>query len=226
MVAYTFTTFGDQPEGFDATLDNDQLINAGIELSDAESHNVTFLGSAQEYTVKNATMRVQWREDPQPFINTPYFSHQQQTRIEKLLGTWIYPIEMEYVLDPALGAFPRRSLINSTVIQNFDTKYNWTKYKLVENGLTVFITTLASDDNNISKAILETGTVTVTVGSQTFGGLDTNFDNFGNWYFSVVTGQGGDWGLPAFMVWIVKIFSFLTLLSGILLLKQFVPFLN
>lgn len=221
--AYTFTTFGEEPENFDISLTVDQLINSGVILSDAVSHNVTYLGGAQEYTVKNTTMRIAWKNN---IITGSYFANQQQSLIELWLGTWIYPIEMDWVHDQSVGFLPSQQLKNATVVNKFDPQYNWTKYELVQNGLTVFITTLASDDNNISKAIYETGTVTITVGTPVFAGQDINFENFGKWYMSVVTGQGDDWGLPAFMSWVVRIFSFMTFLAGILLLKEFVPFLN
>ncbi len=222
LFAYTFTTFGDDPGQFDFTLNVIQLENAGIKLGDAEVHNVTFGGVAQEYTVKNTTMRVQWKDR---LLGNPYFANQQQSVIEKILGTWLWPIEMALTLDGAPAFILGNDLTNDTVVNNFNTEFNWTRYSLVENSLTVFITTLESDNNNMSKAIYETGTVTVTVASQVFGLEDPNFRDFGNWYLQVVTGNS-DWGLPDFMVWIVRIFSFMTLLAGVLLVKEFIPFVN
>lgn len=222
MFAYTFTTFGENPDPFDLTLSVVQLENAGIKLSEAETHNVTFGGPAQEYTVKNATMRVKWIDS---ILFGDYFANQQQSVIEKILGTWFWPIEMDITLDRAPGFILGNDLNNATVVNSFNTEFNWTKYSPVQNSLTVFITTLDSDNNNITKAIYETGTVTVTVASQVFGLEDTNFRDFGNWYLQVVTGNS-DWGLPDFMIWIVRIFSFMTLLAGVLLVKEFIPFMN
>lgn len=222
--AYTFTTFGEEPFNFDITLGVDELINAGIQLSDAEAHNVTFGGAPQEYTVKNTTMRVKWVDR---FLLPDYFANQQQDYISKVLDTWAFGAEeMDWIMDPAAGFLPSTQLTNETVIDNFDTQYNWTRYTLVQNSLTVFITATKPDDGNITKAITDTGIVTVTVASQVFDSETINFENFGKWYINVVTGSGGDWGLPSFMSWVVRIFSFLTLLSGILLAKEFVPFLN
>lgn len=222
MFAYTFTTFGENPNQYDFTLNVTQLENAGIKLGDAEVHNVTFGGAAQEYTVKNATMRVQWKDR---LLGTPYFANQQQSVIEKILGTWVWPIEMSLTPEGAPAFIPSKDLTNDTVVNNFNRKFNWTRYTLVENSLTVFITTLDSDDNNITKAIYETGTVVVTVASEVFGLEDSNFRDFGNWYLRVVTGNS-EWGLPEFMVWIVRIFAFMTLLGGVLLVKEFIPFVN
>lgn len=221
--AYTFTTFGEEPEPFDSSLSVAQLINAGVMLSDFEVHNVTYGGAAQEFEIKNTTMRVQWKDR---LLTGPYFANQQQTIIEKRLGTWVWPIEMDWRTIGGAGFLPSKQLTNSTVVSNFDPTFNYTRYECVQNGMSVFITTLAADTNNITKAIFETGTVTVTVGSPIFKGQDINFENFGKWYISVVTGQGDDWGLPPFMSWVVRIFSFLTFLAGILLAKEFVPFLN
>lgn len=222
MFAYTFTTFGDNPDPFDLTLSVDQLENSGIKLSEAETHNVTFGGAAQEYTVKNSTMRIQWKD---PALGDSYFANQQQSYIEEILGTWFWPIEMDIVVEGYSGFISSRDLTNDTVVNQFDQEFNWTKWNPVQNSLTVFVTTLAPDDNNMSKAIYETGTVTITVASQVFGLADNNFLDFGNWYLQVVTGNS-DWGLPDFMVWIIQIFTFMTLLAGVLLVKEFIPFVN
>ena len=221
-MAYTFTTFGEQPDNFDMTLTTDQLQSSGIQLSDAETYEVTYDDVAQQYTVKNNTMRVQWKN---PTLGSPYFSNQQQTYIERILGTWFFPKEMDVILNPSQGSQASHTLVNSTIVNNFDTDYNWTKWTIVENSLTVFVTT-SLDDNNITKAIFETGVVNVTVASEFFGGTDINYKQFVNWYLRIVTGQAGDWGLPTFMIWIVRIFSFITFLAGVLLAKEFIPFLN
>lgn len=219
MMAYTFTAFGTLPENFDISLDINQLQNAGIILSDAESHNVTFGQSAQEYTVGNQTMRVQWVNRIAPFSD--YFSSQQQSFIERILGTWIFPIKMDVSYDGSVGFIGSTSNTNATVIQNFDTEYNWTKWSCVQNGLTVFVTCLPADNNNMTFSIIN-GTVSVTVGSALIDAGDTTILSFVNWYVDVVTGQAGDWGMPSFLVWIVRIFSFLTLLSGYLLASELI----
>jgi hypothetical protein len=220
MFAYTFTTFAEQPSNFDITLDVEELSNAGIMLSDGESHNVTFGGVAQEYEVKNQTMRIQWLNRIFPLSD--FVAHQKQSWIELQFDTWIYPILMNPIMDMSQGFIDDRGMDNITIINYFDPVYNWTMYDLVQNGQTVFITTLKSDNNNITKAVLETGTLTFTVGSKMFED-ETNFVAFVDWYRSIVTGAS-NWGLPDFMIWVTRIFSFLMLLSGVLLAKEFVPF--
>ena len=42
---------------------------------------------------------------------------------------------------------------------------------------------------------------------------------FINWYWSIMIGSNS-YGLPAFMSWIVRLISALTLLSGVLLAKE------
>lgn len=224
IFGYTFTTFGSNTGGYDATLSVAQLQNAGVLLSDYEPHNVTFGGAAQEYTVKNSTMRVKWIDSTNPNVDD-YFANQQQSAIELLLGTWIWTVEMDIKFEDEGGFFGGLDATNDTIVNKFNSEFNWTKYSIQENSLEVFITTLQSDNNNMSKAIYETGTVTVTVASQVMQLNNNNFLNFGNWYFEIVTGSS-DWGLPAFMVWIVRIFSFMTLLAGTLLVKEFIPFVN
>lgn len=219
MMAYTFTTFGTVPENFDSSLSIAQLENAGIKLSDAESYNVTFGGVAQEYTVGNQTMRVQWVSRVAPF--TDYFSSQQQSYIERVLGTWLFPIKMDVSYDGSVGFIGSTDNTNATVISHWDNEYNWTKWSCVQNGLSVFITCLPNDNNNITFSILN-GTVTATVGSELIQAGEVSMLNFVNWYISIVTGQAGDWGFPSFLIWIVRVFSFLMLLSGYLLTTELI----
>lgn len=217
-MAYTFTTFGDEPDAFDTTLSIAQLQNAGIMLSGGESHNITFGNPAQLYEVTNTTMRVKWVNS---LLFGDYFAQQQQSFIEKVLGTWWFPIEMNVVLDGAEGFIRSRDFTNATVIAHFDSQYNWTRYSIVENGLVGFITPLPVNQGNITEAILN-GTVTVTIGAEVFSETGSNALNFANWYVSIVSGTS-DWGLPDFMVWIVRIFSFLTILAGYLLFTELIP---
>ncbi len=218
MMAFTFTTFGAEPEAFDTTLSISQLQNAGIMLSGGESFNITFGDPAQEYTVKNTTMRIKWVDS---LLFGDYFANQQQSFIERVLGTWFFPIEMNVVLDGSQGFIRSRDLTNATVIAHWDSQYNWTRYSIVENGLVGFITTIPGDYNNITAGILN-GLVTVTIGAEIFDQNDPNPLNFANWYISVVSGTS-DWGLPDFMVWIVRIFSFMTILAGYLLFTELIP---
>jgi hypothetical protein len=219
MMAYTFTAFGTQQQNFDISLDISELESAGIILSDAESHNVTFAGSAQEYTVGNETMRVQWVSRIAPL--TDYFSSQQQSFIERILGTWFVPIRMDVVYDGSSGWIRSFDNTNATVLSHYDTQYNWTKWWCVQNGLTVFVTPLPASNGSLATSI-QNGTVTVTVGSALIDASDTSILSFVEWYISIVTGQAGDWGMPSFLVWIVRIFSFLTLLSGYILSSELI----
>ncbi len=217
-MAYTFTTFGAEPDAFDTTLSIAQLQNAGIMLSGGESFNITFGDPAQEYTVTNTTMRVKWVNS---LLFGDYFAQQQQSWIEKVLGTWFFPIEMNVVLDGSQGFIRSRDFTNATVIAFFDSQYNWTRYSIVENGLVGFITPLPINQGNITEAILN-GTVTVTIGAEIYSETGSNTLNFANWYVSVVSGTS-DWGLPSFMVWVVRIFSFMTILAGYLLFTELIP---
>jgi hypothetical protein len=221
--AYAFTAFGETPEDFDVSLDANTLLDAGIQLTDGVSHNVTFLGGDVEYTVKNVTMRINWR-DPIG-VAEPYFANKRQGWVQKTLGTWWNAIEMNIIIDTSLGTKPSTFLTNATVINYFDETYNWTKYEIFENNLVAFITTLNADDNNITKAIYETGTVTITVGTAIFTQNDFGAASFLQWYRTVIFTGGSEWGLPSFMSWVVRIFSFMTLISGILVAKELREFL-
>lgn len=220
MFAYTFTTFGDSAGQFDLTYSKEEFINAGIQISDWESHNVTFGAGHQEYEVNNETMRIVWK-DALPII-PDFFAHQQQSWVHKILNSWAFPVEMNLIINPSEGQISSKGMTNATVIAHYDSQYNWTRYQVVQNSLLVFISPLPASVNNITTSILN-GTVTVTVAAQAFEQGSLNFWGFVNWYFGIVTGNSGTWGLPAFMVWIVRIFTFMTLLAAFLLATELLP---
>lgn len=219
IFAYTFTSFGTTPTVYDVSLSQDVLTSAGIVLADGESHNITFDTAWTEYTVKNNTMRIRWESN---ILKGDFMGHYRQSYIENVLGTWLFPERMTPQIE-GLGVLVPHGMDNATIVNNFNTDYNWTKYSIIENGLTVFVTTLPSDNNNITKAVYETGTVTVTVGSLVLESGSVSALHFVDWYVSVVTGQAENWGFPSFMVWIVRIMSFMTLLSAYLLGVELIP---
>jgi hypothetical protein len=217
--AYALTTFGDQPEFFDITLDNNELINAGIILSDGESHNVTYNDVYKEYNVSEVVVRVNWKQSVAP---PDFFRHITQSWLGKRLGTWLGGFF--HLIKPIIdtNVLPETGMNNITVINNFNLDYNWTYYGLKERNLVALISTLPSDNNNITKAIMETGTVTVTIGTKLIEADDINFKNFASWYINIVTGDI-DWGMPSFMLLIMRVFTFMTILSGILLAREILP---
>jgi hypothetical protein len=218
--AYAFTSFtvGDF-ESFDISLDTNQLMNAGIILKDAQSHNVTFKDTYKEFTVDNTTIRVNWKQSVAP---PDFFRHITQSYLGRVLNTWI--AGFFHLIQPIVDntVLFDTGMNNITVINNFDSQWNWTQYRLKEKSMIVFISTIPSDNNNITKAIMETGTVTVTVGSQLIETSDLNFRNFASWYVQVVTGEI-DFGLPSVLLWVTRFFSFITLLSGFLLARELLP---
>jgi len=224
MFAYTFTNFGTDTESYDVSLNVDSLIKSGIVLTDGESLNISYGDNwiNNEFNVSNILMRVAWGYALDPNSNGT-FVHYQQSWLDKIIGTWSYTYLTPYFEGLGGGLLDTFGMTNITVIQNFDADYNWTHYRIKETGLHVFITTLPVDDNNMTKAIQETGNVTITVGSGVSESEDINFWNFATWYFGVVTGQSGNWGLPSFMSWIVRILAFIQLLSAFLLARELIP---
>jgi hypothetical protein len=128
---------------------------------------------------------------------------------------------MDVTLEGDQGFRESEAFTNATVISYYDTEFNWTRYSIVQNGLSGFMTPLPASNQNMTTSILN-GTVTVTIASEVFEEEGNNAINFVNWYVSIVTGQS-DWGLPDFMVWIVRIFSFMTLLSALLIGSELLP---
>jgi hypothetical protein len=181
---------------------------------------VTFNGAYQEYTVDNTTVRINWKQSVAP---PDFFRHITQSYLGRVLDTWI--AGFFHLIRPIVNGqvLFDTDMNNITVINNFDPEWNWTQYRLKEKQLICFITPIKGEPaSNITRAIMETGVVTVTVGSQLIETNDLNFRNFASWYVQVVTGEI-DWGLPSVMLWIIRFFSFLTILSGFLLARELLP---
>jgi hypothetical protein len=220
VFAFAFTNFGVAFDTYDisVSLDQDSLINAGIILKEGISHNVTFRGGYVEYVLQNLTVRVAWIRQ---LITGDYFFHYRQSFVGGVLNNWLFTRG----LSPKIGTDTLNfdGMKNATVINNFDTEYNWTKYKIVETGLTAFITTIPSDQNNITQAIQDTGMVTLTLGKQISQQEEFTFTSFVDWYWSIILGAN-DWGMPSFMSFLMRLISALTFLSAILLVKDLLPF--
>lgn len=217
IFAYTFATFtGDYPSDYDITLTTEKLLNAGILLKDGEIHNITFANSTYtQFDYSNHSVRVRWYNDA---IWGDRFWVVRQSVIEKLAGTWFFPEGLNYIINGV--PYATTNLDNLTIINNWDSEYNWTKVEIPDEGSLMLFETLVSDDNNITKAIYETGTVTVTVGSQ--AGTGFTFDSFIDWYWGVLV-TGNDFGMPTFMSWLIKLLSAYMVLGALLLGRELLP---
>jgi hypothetical protein len=216
VFAFSFTNFGADWETYDVTtsLNQDTLTRAGITLKEGLSRNITFRGAYAEYPLQNLTIRINWVRQP---VLGDYFLHRRRSFVGRILDNWA----LTKSLSPKIGTdtLSFNGLDNATVINNFNPEFNWTEYKIIETGLSAFITTLPKEDNNITLAVQEIGNVTITVGKQVSRDQEWNFTEFIDWYWSIIIGAN-DWGMPSFMNFLIRVISGLTFLSGVLLLKD------
>lgn len=210
VLGYTFTTFGDDQQAYEIDLDQDALMAAGITLSDAESHNLSYPSPWVEYTLQNSTIRAKWQYNAIAF--------QKRSAIGRAFNSWIFP----YVIDvkSVLSNRWHGSVYNSTIVSDFNTEYNWTRF-ILEDGNHIFVTPYA-DDGNISKAIWIDGHVNVTI-AKSFeeSGTNFNFWNFLGWYSSLLIGDQS-WGLPDIFSWFIRILGVISLFAMIMLTKDLI----
>lgn len=215
VLGYTFTTFGAEYEEFDISLDIDSLMMSGINLADAESHNITWNGAWVYFEVQNKTTRLKFMEYTWfGGISGDGIHIHKRTPISLALNNWLstYRVNVKGV---KTGDW-EKAIYNASIIAEWDTDYNWSRFLMTE-GTNVFITPFSG--TNITKSVYEDGTLNVTI-AQTFEETnDYNFWNFMSWYSSLMMGTQS-WGLPPIFSWLIKIFSALSILALILLSKE------
>lgn len=216
VFAFAFTNFGQSYETYDVStsLDQDSLVRAGIILKEGQSHNVTFRGTYAEYVLENVTVRITWIRQP---VLGDYFLHRRRSFVGKVLNNWALTKSLGVKIGTDTLSF--NGLDNQTVINNWNPTFNWTEYKIIETGLTAFVTTLPKENNNISLAVNQIGNVTITLGKRISRSAEWSFTEFIDWYWSIIIGSN-DWGMPIFMNFLIRVISGLTFLSAILLVKD------
>ncbi len=217
VLGYTFTTFGEDYGDFDISLDSDALMMSGIELVDAESDNLTYNGAWAYFEVQNKTTRFRFQDDIRdPKIQGDGINTQRQTAIAKVLNLW-YSTYRVSVKGVKSGLW-LKAMFNYSIINEWDMDYNWSRFILFD-GTNVFITPFSG--GNITDAIYVTGKVNITVAKTIDESSIFNFWQFLGWYSSLMLGTAS-WGLPPIFAWVIKIFSALSALALILLIKEMI----
>ena len=207
VFAYTFTTFGDEPEKFEIPLDIDTLNMAGITLKDAESHNLTYGGAWVEYTEINLTIRARWN------LNRLMF--QVRSGIGKAFNSWIFPYRVD--VKSMKSNLWYQALTNASMVLEWSPKYNWSRFVLAE-GHQIFITP-EDTHNNITRGIFQDGNLNVTIAKTFEEETHFNFWRFLGWYTSMLIGDQS-WGLPTMFSWVIRILMAVSVLSIVMLTKE------
>lgn len=215
VLGYTLTSFGEANERYELTIDADSLQAIGLNLVDGESHTFTFGGPFIEYQLVNVTVRARWG----PLLIGDGFRFQKQSAISKAFDIWIspYTVEVKSLLSNEWFTILR----NETIIRDFDTEFNWSRFVL-QDGHHVFVTPF-STDGNITKAVQEDGALNVTI-AKSFDRDDTtfNFWRFTGWYTSLLVGDQA-WGLPSIFAWVIRIIAALSIFAAIMLARRMIP---
>jgi len=193
---------------------------AGISLVDAESHNLSYNGGWQYWTLINVSIRAQFMDN----VRDPWFTivgdgvgFQKQSSIGIAPNTWAVPYRVA-VKSVATNEWTKH-IANDTIIRDWDSDYNWSRF-IIADGHNVFITP-HDDHGNITKAVYEDAHINCTI-AKTFE-ADTNFNfwRFLGWYTSIMVGANS-WGLPSVFSWVLRILGALSVFAVVTLTKELI----
>ena len=220
VLGYTFTAFGGEAERYELDLDADSLMEIGLNLVDAESHQLTFAAAGwDEWTVINTSIRAQWASHRIYLLTyQDEIQFQKQSALSKAFDNWWTP----YVA--AVKSLKSNEwfvgIKNETIVRDFDSNYNWSRFVL-RDGHHVFITP-ASTDGNITKAVYEDGLLNCTIAKSFDEDTTFNFWRFVGWYSSLLIGDQS-WGLPSVFAWALRILGALSVFAVVMLTRDLIP---
>jgi len=222
IFVFGFTIFN--PEtwdigNIDITLDMDSLAKAQVIFSEAKTEELTH-GSYVQFDLNESSkkMRIAW--DEFTIVNpVTQFRFTKQNIIELNTDTWLWPQKLTVEIDgvtynptPPKLDYAR----NQTIINAFNPDYNWTRAEVWGFGIQVFFTA-EKYNNNITQAI-DAGKLNCTVGQPMILDID-DYGAFIDWYWSILT-SNRDYGLPAFLKWVLQIQTILTIFSAVFLGRE------
>lgn len=193
-------------ERWDITLSYEEILSAGIMLGEADDLNISYGTGWEYFTVNNTDMRVEWT-----WIVTigDHFRFQTHVSLFGLAYAWTEMGFVDYGTD----------IYNSSVIVEWDNQTKWSRFK-ANNGYEVFFTD-PEQEHNMTRAIYDDGTVTITVAESMTFDNEVNLMTFVSWYAGMITGVRG-YGLPPVFNVVLQLISVLSLLSVIILAKEMI----
>lgn len=226
VFAYSFTTItGSDFESLDISISQESLINAGLQFSSAQSLNVTYEAAPElaTFNISDRLLRVRWFHDA---LWGDRFRFTRPSLIEYTVGEITgdyFSLGGEALTAESNGFYYTHDFYNSTMVSNYDPDYNWTMVTITQAGLTILFSTIPGDAGNITQAVYETGTITATVGERVSQDQSFDFRAFVDWYFSMLF-TNKNYGLPASVNWLMRIFVTITLFSAFLVARDILPF--
>lgn len=220
VLGYTFTSFGGAPEDYETTLDPDSLMTIGLNLIDAESHNLSYNSGWVYYTLINDSIRAQFMDNvigPGLQVLGDGLTFQAQSSLSLAFDSWViaYQVNVKSILTNERMKY----LTNETIIRDYDSDYNWSRFILMD-GHHVFITPF-STDGNITKAVFDDAHLNVTIAKSFDEEEKANFLTFIGWYSSLIIGDQS-WGLPSVFAWFLRILGALSVYAFVMLTKDLI----
>ena len=175
-------------------------------LGEADDLNVSYGTGWQYFTVNNTDMRVEWTWI---FSIGDHFRFQTHVTFFGLASGWTEMGFRDYGTE----------IYNSSVIIEWNNQTKWSRFK-AKNGYEVFFTD-PEQEHNITRAIYEDGTVTVTVAESMSFDEDVNLMTFVSWYAGMITGTKS-YGLPSVFNMVLQVINVLSLLSVVIIAKEMI----
>lgn len=205
--SFSFTIVAYDYSDYDISLSFVDLMTSGILIGDWDVHNVTFGNAAwTEFEVRNSTIRTRW--DTWTLLSKSGFLFQQESEFFTL-QPWI-----DFRFQNIQGGLVIR---NETIIAEYNADLNNTIIKGITGFVVIFQDPLR--EGNITKAVRETGVLTVVIAEDVAFSSEPDLNSFMSWYLGLVTGSES-WGLPESFGILVRIMTMLGIFSGIFLMSE------
>jgi hypothetical protein len=221
VFAMGLTQFGEaEITKYDIAVSPEALVSAGIMLGDAESHNVSYGGGFVYFTLNDSDVRIKWDDlglDPSTLLPIgDALMVQRKSPLGRVLNSWIFP-ERLYIFGE-LTDYKSLYVYNSTIIQEWNDNYNWSMFRIPQEGLVMIIQPPPTSDN-LTDAVYNDGMITITIGKSLEIDENINLRKIINWYMGLLLGDR-TWGLPSFFTWVVRILTALSVLAMAVFLKE------
>lgn len=219
VYGYAFTNFpGEWTENpdLDIAIGIDDLYAIGITFTNATSLNITFgedpLLIEREGGVP---LKIDWSSHP---LKGDYFQILIQSPIERYLDTWYLPDSLDLWMGPDDDFY--MFIWNSSLVSLYEPDHDWIR-GLGGADFTFFLSPTHADTGNITRAVYETGILTLTYGTpiSLTGQDEISVKNFILWYLNTITGAD-NYGLPDSLIWLMRIIFTLNVIAGVFTLKE------
>jgi hypothetical protein len=221
VIGYSLTSLSQTNEVADTSVSLESLAASGIILREGNSSTIIYNADWIEFNIpSNGIYRIKWYQN---LLIGDYFNIQARHNFfDRILGTWMFPNAVK------LATVDRKTidyLHNVTIVNNFNVDYNFTHFKMVDEGLDLFIIYNATISSSINDAVYNDGNLIATI-ALTFTydeGQEFNWWLISNWYLGLLIGDTS-YGLPPIFTWIIRIITAICLIASIWFARDLLPF--